>query len=226
MNARDRILAKLRSTAPAATRAAPDIAAYYFGRPPTELAERVRNFKAQMEGAHAEVVIAAADAWAETAAELLVAKGVRRLLLDAENEYGAALVAALPPGMTSVAFERPIGHWKSELFETIDAGFTVAEAGIAATGTLVVSSGPRSPRSTSLVPPLHVALLRAESLYPDLHAAAQGERWSAGMPTNLVLVSGPSKTSDIQQTVAYGAHGPRELAVVIVLPDLIGGGPR
>ena len=68
----------------------------------------------------------------------------------------------------------------------------------------------------SLVPPLHIALVYAHSLHADLHAAMRGEQWQAGMPTNLVLISGPSKTSDIQQTLAYGAHGPRELWVVIV----------
>lgn len=68
----------------------------------------------------------------------------------------------------------------------------------------------------SLVPPLHVALVHAHTLHADLHTAVHAERWHAGMPTNLVLVSGPSKTSDIQQTLAYGAHGPRQLWVVIV----------
>ena len=47
-------------------------------------------------------------------------------------------------------------------------------------------------------------------------ARERAERWTDGMPTNLVMVSGPSKTSDIQQTLAYGAHGPRQLWVVIV----------
>jgi L-lactate dehydrogenase complex protein LldG len=41
------------------------------------------------------------------------------------------------------------------------------------------------------------------------------EGWSNGMPTNALLISGPSKTADIQQTLAYGAHGPRELVVLL-----------
>ncbi|WP_455733600.1 LutC/YkgG family protein, partial [Burkholderia stabilis] len=115
-----------------------------------------------------------------------------------------------------VPFDRPIDAWKNELFDTIDAGFTVARSGIAATGTVVLAPDPGTPRTVSLVPPLHVALVHARTLHADLHAAARAERWHAGMPTNLVLVSGPSKTSDIQQTLAYGAHGPRRLWVVIV----------
>ena len=41
------------------------------------------------------------------------------------------------------------------------------------------------------------------------------ERWAAGMPTNVVVISGPSKTADIQQVLAYGAHGPREVIVLL-----------
>ncbi len=68
----------------------------------------------------------------------------------------------------------------------------------------------------SLAPPLHICLVYASTLHADLHAAARAERWADGMPANLVLVSGPSKTSDIQQTLAYGAHGPRWLWVLII----------
>ena len=86
----------------------------------------------------------------------------------------------------------------------------------AATGTLVLAPDAGSPRTVSLVPPLHIALVYAHTLHADLHAAVQAERWRDGMPTNLVLASGPSKTSDIQQTLAYGAHGPRWMWVIIV----------
>ena len=101
----------------------------------------------------------------------------------------------------------------------MDAGFTVANSAIAATGTLVFKSSPELPRSLSLVPPLHVALVKAETIHAHLFAAALDEQWVAAMPTNLVMVSGPSKTSDIQQTLAYGAHGPKQMLVVIVEGD-------
>jgi L-lactate dehydrogenase complex protein LldG len=44
----------------------------------------------------------------------------------------------------------------------------------------------------------------------------QVEGWQQGLPTNALLVSGPSKTADIQQTLAYGAHGPKELVVLLI----------
>ena len=71
----------------------------------------------------------------------------------------------------------------------------------------------------SLVPPIHFALLDADQLYDDLFGAMREQRWSGGMPTNALLVSGPSKTADIQVTLAYGAHGPKELIVLLLVNE-------
>ena len=68
----------------------------------------------------------------------------------------------------------------------------------------------------SLVPHLHIAILRADRLYDTLRQAMIAQNWLDGMPTNALLISGPSKTSDIEQTLAYGVHGPRRLVVLIV----------
>lgn len=68
----------------------------------------------------------------------------------------------------------------------------------------------------SLVPPLHIALLKASEVFDNLFEAMHTQGWAGGLPTNALLVSGPSKTADIQQTLAYGAHGPKELLVLIL----------
>ena len=169
-----------------------------------------------MTASHADIWCASADSWPAQLAQKIAAHGVRRLLLDPASAEGAALAQALPAAVQALPFAQPLEAWKSELFDTVDAGFTVARSGIAATGTLVLAPDAGSPRTVSLVPPLHIALVYAHTLHADLHAAAQAERWRDGMPTNLVLASGPSKTSDIQQTLAYGAHGPRWMWVIIV----------
>ena len=72
------------------------------------------------------------------------------------------------------------------------------------------------PRLMSLVPPIHIAILKASELYTTFHDAMQSQNWAAGMPTNALLVSGPSKTADIEQTLAYGVHGPKELIVLVI----------
>jgi L-lactate dehydrogenase complex protein LldG len=227
-NPRARILGRLRESAPAAkdigaVKALDErIDAHFTQRraqAPASPAQNVQQFQKMLEAVHAEVFCASADAWPADLARRLAQAGVQRLLLDTSSAEGAALVSALPSAVEALPYARPIEAWKSELFETIDAGFTVARSGLAATGTLIVVPDTNAPRTVSLVPPLHVALIHAHTLHADLHAAMAAERWRDGMPTNLVMISGPSKTSDIQQTTAYGAHGPRRLWVVVVTGD-------
>ena len=71
----------------------------------------------------------------------------------------------------------------------------------------------------SLVPPIHFAVLDADQLHDTLFDAMSAQRWSDDMPTNALLVSGPSKTADIQVTLAYGAHGPKELIVLLLVNE-------
>lgn len=228
VNARERMLARLRAAAPA--RVSPEevdriderIDSHYdCYRETVPAADRTTNalidaMQAMLTASHAEVFRTTEQAWPTLIARRLEQANVKRLLLDPSSKEGAALRRALPTSVEPRAYDQTIEVWKSELFDTIDAGFTVARSGIASTGTLVLVPDAGSPRTTSLVPPLHIAVVYANSLHADLHAAMRAERWASNMPTNLVLVSGPSKTSDIQQTLAYGAHGPRELWVAIV----------
>ena len=60
------------------------------------------------------------------------------------------------------------------------------------------------------------ALLKASEVRDNFHELMHAQGWAGAMPTNALLVSGPSKTADIQQTLAYGAHGPKELLVLIL----------
>jgi len=230
--ARERMLGRLRAAAatvpPGASQPATAadaaalnrrIDAHYAARRPAttpSAATLAQAMQGALEASHAEVWRTDSASWPALLAAQLAAAGVRRLLLDAASAEGAALAHALPAAVQPMSYTRPLEQWKAELFDTVDAGFTVARSGIAATGTLVLAPDAGSPRAVSLVPPLHVALVYASALHADLHAAVQAERWADGMPTNLVMVSGPSKTSDIQQTLAYGAHGPRRLWVLIV----------
>ncbi|WP_176050336.1 lactate utilization protein C [Burkholderia sp. BCC1644] len=229
MSARAAILARLRAAAPGVVAtAAPALDARIDTHYDTRRASTERDphalaqaMQAALAASHADVWCATADTWPAQLAARLADAGVRRLLLDPARAESAALARTLPDTVAPVPFDRPIDAWKAELFDTIDAGFTVARSGIAATGTVVLAPDAGTPRTVSLVPPLHVALVHANTLHADLHAAVHAERWHAGMPTNLVLVSGPSKTSDIQQTLAYGAHGPRRLWVVIVTDSAV-----
>ena len=96
-------------------------------------------------------------------------------------------------------------------------GVSGAFAGIAETGTLMMLSGPDTPASMHLLPETHVAVLAADRIvghYEDAFALARRERGELPRATN--LVSGPSRTGDIEQTIVLGAHGPYRVHVVIV----------
>jgi L-lactate dehydrogenase complex protein LldG len=106
---------------------------------------------------------------------------------------------------------------KETLFYTIDASLTEAAAAIADTGTLLLLPSIAEPRTMSLVPPVHVALLRTSSLVSNFNDLIVQQQWpDNALPTNALLISGPSKTADIQQTLAYGAHGPKALIVLLI----------
>jgi len=224
MKARERMLGRLRAAAPVSSPAGAidtldaRIAAHYDGIRP-DAAALVDSLENALSASRAEVWRATAREWPAQVAARLARHGVKRLLLDPARAEGAALAGALPAEVQVLPFSVPLEAWKSELFDTVDAGFTVARSGIAATGTLILAPDAGTPRTVSLVPPLHIALVYADSLHATLHDAARDECWRDGMPANLVLVSGPSKTSDIQQTLAFGAHGPRWMWVIIVTGD-------
>jgi L-lactate dehydrogenase complex protein LldG len=96
-------------------------------------------------------------------------------------------------------------------------GISGAFAAIAETGTLMMLSGPDTPASMHLLPETHVALVMADRVvghYEDAFALARTERGRLPRATN--LVSGPSRTGDIEQTIVLGAHGPYRVHVVIV----------
>ncbi|ALL66322.1 hypothetical protein K788_0002841 [Paraburkholderia caribensis MBA4] len=223
MNARERMLGRLRAAAPAQVSGDElehldqRIDLHYDShRAALPTQALVDSMQAALTASHADVFRATERTWPALIAQRLRDANVKRLLLDTSRAEAAALKQALPASVATRHYDQPIESWKAELFDTVDAGFTVARSGLASTGTLIVAPDAGSPRTISLVPPLHIALVYAHSLHADLHAAMRAEHWQAGMPTNLVMISGPSKTSDIQQTLAYGAHGPRELWVVIV----------
>ena len=61
-----------------------------------------------------------------------------------------------------------------------------------------------------------LAVLKAEKIHHNFLEALQREKWSEQMPTNALLISGPSKTADIEQTLVYGVHGPSQLVVFVI----------
>ncbi|MFQ5436612.1 MAG: lactate utilization protein C, partial [Anaerolineae bacterium] len=90
-----------------------------------------------------------------------------------------------------------------------EVGITGVEYAIAASGTLVMAASPHHPRTVSLLPPLHIAIVRQGQLLPDLAALAR--QLDDQMPSGLALITGPRRTADIEQTLSIGVHGPAEV---------------
>jgi L-lactate dehydrogenase complex protein LldG len=222
MSARETILAKLRA-APKTPVNEPDVAGYYARSTQSwSLVEQLRHFARMMRSVHTELHWVRKQDWPVKLAELVAAKRHGSLLLAPDTPHGTRAAEALrtwPAGPQLRSFDRPLEQWKDEMFNGIEAAFTGSRAGIAETGTLVVWPDAREPRTMSLVPPVHYVLFDAARLYQNFHRAMTEEGWRNGLPTNSLLISGPSKTADIQQTLAYGAHGPRELIVLVQVPD-------
>ncbi|GAA2793025.1 LUD domain-containing protein [Kitasatospora paracochleata] len=170
------------------------------GQDPVALfAERVADYRATVtrtDRARLAAAVAAA----------LTRRGARRL--------------ALPAGFPSELLPSGSWEWHPEplnvpALNALDGTVTLAAAGIAVTGTIVLDAGPgQGRRALSLVPDYHLCIVRAEQIAPDVPDALA--RLDPTRP--LTFISGPSATSDIELDRVEGVHGPRTLDVIIVGP--------
>ena len=223
MNARENILAKLRQ-ANAYPMAEPQTDDYYKEMSPTweNEVERLKHWAKTMRAVKTEIFWVRESDWEKTLVEVAQQKGLSNMLLSPQTAHGSRAEKALTQaGLATRGFEQKIDDWKDDFFANVDAGFTSSLCGIAHTGTVMLVSSAEAPRSQSLVPPVHFCLFDTRKLYDTFYAALTGENLVADMPTNIILISGPSKTADIQLTLAFGAHGPRDLVVLAVLPEHI-----
>ncbi|MCL7941603.1 lactate utilization protein C [Halomonas sp. ATCH28] len=218
MRARDAILKRLRERADGPLSAPESDFAVVTHRGWSQ-EERLARFERWIASVHGEVVHTPRETWTEALARVLADKGVRRLALGKEHPVAAEARRALADAeMELVDVDRDIEQWQREQFERVDAGLTSTRGAIAETGSLWLWPTPDEPRLISLVPPIHVAVLDADTLEDTLFDVVEAHGWADGMPTNALLISGPSKTADIEQTLAYGVHGPRELVVLVRHP--------
>jgi L-lactate dehydrogenase complex protein LldG len=219
MSPREKILNRLRGTATAAP-ALPDVGDWYAAHRRNEgISERIARMRTALESVHTEVHVTTSGDWPELLLQIASAKGLRNLLIGENTPHGTELESRKPQNLQLIHYANPIEAWRDQLFDDIDASLTSARSAIAETGTLILWPTPAEPRLMSLVPPLHFVLVDTSVIHADFYTAMSAEGWRDAMPTNALLISGPSKTADIQQTLAYGAHGPRELVVLLCHPQ-------
>jgi L-lactate dehydrogenase complex protein LldG len=107
-------------------------------------------------------------------------------------------------------------EWR-DLAAGADLGVTSAALAVAATGSLLLIPGRDAPRVASLLPSVHLAVLPADRVVPGLEEALAVVADGINASSAPVLVTGPSRTSDIEMTTVYGVHGPRSLHVFLVI---------
>jgi L-lactate dehydrogenase complex protein LldG len=140
------------------------------------------------------------------------AKGTRptvRVVMTDEDECAAVAYALGTRRDVEV-----VDYADAAAVATADIGFTGARAAVARTGSIVVDASRANGRTVSLLPPMHVALVRATSIVDE-----PGDLWrslGAPMPSNLVQITGPSRSADIELIITLGVHGPRALWVGLI----------
>lgn len=210
MTSRDTILGRLRAVSYAGAPPAPDnlLPVAPLGGDRAALVER---FIAQAEALSSRVYRCASADEALATILRIAAPDTRVLCWAFEHiplpglaeQLARAGVAVAPPEDASVR-----------------VGITGADAALAATGSLVLLSGSGQPRTTSLLPLVHIAVVRAGQVVPHLEAwiadqRARGlEAFSAA--SSAVIISGPSRTADIAMELILGMHGPGELHIVVL----------
>ena len=177
-------------------------------RPPSSvspLSSPASRFQRELEALSGTFIRCSADELAARVLAILGERGVEAVMAWADDALPAGLAESLRvAGITIYNEPRP----------EIRVGITGAAAGIAETGTLVIPSGAGKFQSASLLPEIHLAILREADIYPRmadvLHLPEVREADA------VALVSGPSRTADIEMTLTIGVHGPGEVIVFCV----------
>lgn len=126
------------------------------------------------------------------------------------QERGAR--AVLDDGMRSEAEQR-------RALASAQASVTTVDCAIADTGSLLVTAAPSRPRALSLLPSVHIAVLFASQIVSHLGAAFEVLGASGTLPSGAHVITGPSRTSDIENDLTIGVHGPSAVTALVVTED-------
>jgi L-lactate dehydrogenase complex protein LldG len=154
------------------------------------------------------------DAAAAKLKEIADAEGWRRVATHAGSLTDRAVASLAIPVV------RTDGGYKVEDLERCDAGVTSCDALIAQTGSVLLTSASAGGRALSILPPHHVVIATVNQLLPDLSEAYAlvHERYASKWPSIMCIITGPSRTGDIERILVLGAHGPKELTVLLIAP--------
>lgn len=170
----------------------------------------VERFVAEAERNLARVVRCATwgEAWTKLSQELREREFKTALCWGANLFGDAGLMAAL-----SQAGVSPIG---AQGRADAQVGITAADAGIAATGSLVLRSRSGALRCASLLPPVHYAFLERDAIVRSIEVWLAQNRHTLADGANTMFISGPSRSGDIEMILTLGVHGPGEVTIFLI----------
>jgi L-lactate dehydrogenase complex protein LldG len=177
-----------------------------------ERSARIALFRTMAEGVHATV----AEADGPAAVPALIADYLRQQNLPSRIRHGAdRLLSEMPWRDGAPTVERLSGRAEP----TDEVSVSRAAAGVAESGTLVLLSGPDNPTTLNFLPETHIAVIRGDDIvgsYEDVFDRVRHAYGTGQMPRTLNMITGPSRTGDIEQRLELGAHGPKRLHIIIV----------
>jgi len=154
------------------------------------------------------------------------AKAATALVAGIARDRGWRKVAwhdhpAVEPLATALSCETQrvdAGAFDKNALEACDAGITTCEAAVAQTGSILVSSGSCGGRALSILPHVHVVVVSLDQIVATLGDALDLVRshHAGRLPSMLSFITGPSRTGDIERILVLGAHGPKELLVILI----------
>ena len=190
---------------------------------PSDREGMIASFTRELEKLMGNVHRVADDAQARARViELLEARGVRRVLAWDDQwlrptDLGArttrSRIVVEPCWLPSDGPDRTV---RLKALDDVVVGITGAHGALADTGSLVVVSGPGRGRIASLLPPTHIAVIGADQLSPTLATFLRANPDVADVGSNVVAITGPSRTGDIEGTLVLGVHGPGDLHVIVI----------
>ncbi len=143
---------------------------------------------------------------------------VRGDLLDSPQQLREFLKAFPKIAIDGSALVRQLIGDETATARDADIGVTGCDCLVARSGSIIVNARSAGGRALSVLPPVHLVIARRDQIVPDLAAAFMllRQRYDGHWPSSLCLISGPSRTADIEKILVMGAHGPKQVAVFLL----------